>query len=245
MIEAGNPPVCHQEQQMNFKKLSLALALGSCFGAQAATVELVTNGGFESGDLSSWSTTGLGTTGGCPVMGRDWNVSTTGTATGCSAVGAPIEGRYAAYVMNDAGVVGTTFRLSQTIIVPMAVTSATLSFQFSSVSSYGGALRTFFVDVLDSGGASLGTVYNYDVPTTDGSDAWDAVSLDLSALLASQGGSSVTLRFNNFIPEVWTGPAGLGLDAVSLRAEVPEPGAFGLAALALLAAGAASRRRKA
>jgi hypothetical protein len=230
---------------MNFQKLSLALALSSCFAVQAAPVELVTDGGFESGGLSSWSTTGLGTTGTCPSVGRDWNVATTGGATGCSAAGNPIEGRYAAYVMNDGGMAaGMTYRLTQTIIVPMAVTAATFSFQFSSVSGYSGALRTFFVDVLDAGGGNLGTIYNYNVPTSDGSAAWDAVSVDMTSLLASQGGSAVTLRFNNAIPTAWTGPAGLGLDAVSLKAEVPEPGALSLAALALLAAGAATRRRK-
>jgi hypothetical protein len=214
--------------------------------SQAAPVELISNGSFETGDLTSWSTSGLGTVGTCPSQGRDWNVSSDPSATGCSLPGAPIDGAFAAYVMNDGGVDNTVYTLSQSFVVPVGLSSASLSWIDSSVSSYSGASRTLVVELL-KGSTLLSTVSTYVVPFADGDTSWDSHLFDVSSVLAAQQGQTLTLRFSNQIPEVWTGPSGLGLDKASILATVvavPEPDS-----LALLVAGAAVvgawRRRRA
>jgi hypothetical protein len=201
----------------------------------AAPTELISNGSFETGNLTSWSTSGLGTVGNCANVGRDWNVSSSSSATGCALPGAPVDGAFAAYVMNDGGVTATDYTLSQDFVVPVGLTSASLSWFDSSVSNYFGESRSLVVELL-KGSTLLSTVYTYVVPASDDIDSWDNRLFDVSALLSARQGQTLTLRFSNKIPEVWTGPAGLGLDKVSVMAEVaavPEPNA-----LVLLLAGA-------
>ncbi len=231
---------------MFLKSIAAVSLLAASTLANAATFNLVSNGGFETGTLANWSVNAVGNpSGGCPFAGRNWNVSNSGGATGCSAVGNPSEGQYAAYVMND-GLAESTYTLSQDFLVPFNVTSASLAWSDSSVSSYNGALRSLSVG-LYAGNTLLADVYQFNMPLSDFSSAWDARQVDVSALLAAHGGQTLTVRFSNYIPNTWTGPAGLALDNISLTAEaanVPEPGSMALLGLGLMA-GALVRRRKA
>lgn len=223
------------------KKLGLAGLLLSALvvsnSALAAPIELVANGGFETGALGPWTNSGLGASGTCPNANRDWNVSASATATGCRFPANPSGSTFAAYVMND-GTGPLTYQLIQSIFVPLGTTSGALSFDWTSVNGFdaGRTLRALIngTQVFSS--------------STGGNFGWTTVgSIDVSALLAAAAGTSINVEFDNFIPQNWTGPAGLGLDNVSVTAEasVPEPGSIALLAVALLGPALASKRKQA
>ena len=181
--------------------------------ALAVPTELVSNGGFETGALGPWSTSGIAGGGPCPAANQDWNVSNSGAATQCLAVGNPAGSNFAAYVMND-GTGPLTYRLFESLFVPLGTNAGTLSFDWES-NNPSDANRN--LAVLLNGN----TVFN---SSTGGVFGWTPVSVDVTALLAAAAGTNITLEFQNFIPATWTGAAGMGLDNVSIVAQVPEPG---------------------
>ena len=218
---------------MKIKILSALLALAASSTILAAPIQLVTNGGFETGTLSGWTTSGLGTTGTCPSANRDWNVSSSGGATGCVAVANPTNGTYAAYVMGD-GTGPLTYRLFQNIVVPDNVIGGSLSFDWAR---YNFADNDRSLNVLLDG-------INVFSSSTYGQSSWTNVLLDVSAILSAGAGTTMALEFDNYVPRTWTGGAGLGIDRVSVSAAVPEPTTIALLGLGLLGF-AASRRKSA
>jgi PEP-CTERM motif len=208
--------------------VTTALALGA--GSRAEAVQLVTNGGFETGTLAGWTTSGLGS-GSCPSAPQDWNVSSSSN-TGCSGVSNPNSGTYAAYVMND-GPGPLTYQLFQTISDPASIMGGTLSFEWTSANT-SDAGRTLTVSLAGT------TVFNR---STYGDFDWSTVTTDISALLAAHAGTSITLEIDNYIPQTWSGAAGLGLDDVSIVATVPEPATFALLGAAVTGLGLARRRK--
>ena len=200
-----------------------ALAFEQLENRRLLAVDLVTNGSFETGTLSGWSTSGLGTTGTCAMAPRDFNVSNSASSTGCSVVANPANGTYAAYNMMD-GPAGTQYKLFQSISVPTGLTSALLSWKDSDLSFYSGNARTFSVDLFNSSGTTLlGNAFTRSVPNSDGDSAWVPHSVDVTSILQPWVGSSAQLRFTVSIPQTWTGPAGLGVDSISILASVNNP----------------------
>lgn len=227
---------------MFLKPLVAICGLVISAASSASIINLVENGGFETGDLTAWSSSNLGPSGDCGsgLNRTDWNVSTSPTATDCSTPGSPLSGVYAAYMMNDSGVPDTLFTLSQDIFVPTTTTSGNLSWSSSNVSNYIGSPRHFSVDLFSSSGTLLGNVYSLDIPFNDPLAEWDNFSFDISSILTGNVGETITLTFSTYIPETWTGPAGFGLDNVSLNAQtsaVSLPGTLGLIGLGLLVTG--------
>jgi len=217
--------------------------LSTCMSFSASATEMLSNGGFETGDFSSWSAISNGGTGGCSV--NLWSVNATG-AHGCTNNGtvtpAPTSGTYAAYNTFD-GVGGAPFLLSQSFALPSSVSGATLSFLETYNMSHGGLLRTFQIDLFDATNTTF--LANLFSVQPGGSDVlgWTSQSLDVTGLVAAQAGQTVTLRLSNIIPESYTGPAGFGVDDISLDVtSVPEPATFALMGLGL--AGLAFRKKK-
>ena len=208
------------------------LAGFSAFSAQA--VELIVNGGFETGSLSGWTTSGLTSPGSCggSTNAQDWVASNVGTATNCSNPGNPPVGTYAAYNMFDAGK-ALTYRLRQVVQLPSKIQSANLSWQDSIIDSHSTSSqpRVFSVNVLDGTGSNvLGTLYTYNSLGGSTNTGWVSHTVDATTALSALGGQSVILEFSVAIPQVWTGPAGMGLDAVSLNV-VAVPSANGVPSL--------------
>lgn len=169
--------------------------------AFAGPVDLITNGGFESG-FTGWTDT---TTLSRPLCA--WTLN--------SCLGDPpaADGgtHYASNGFDGSG--PGTYTLAQTVAIPAG--TATLSWEDDFWTSYFGTSRTAEVEILDaSGTTTLGTVYSYSAPF-NGFTGWMQHSVDVSAY----AGQTVQVAFVQTIPGNFTGPAGMGIDNVQLLAD--------------------------
>lgn len=218
---------------------------GVCASFSAGAVELVNNGGFETGNFSGWSAVSNGGTSGCGT--NLWTVNATG-AQGCGGTPAPTSGTYAAYNTFD-GVANQPFLLSQSLALPSSVSGATLSFleTYNMRMFQQGTLRTFRVDLYDAANSALLANLFSIQPASNAVIPWTLQSLDVSGAVSALAGQTVTLRFSNIIPQSYTGPAGFGVDNISLdvATAVPEPGVLALMGLGLAGIGFARRKQQA
>lgn len=186
----------------------------------------IVNGSFESG-FTNWVTTDLAIPySALSVRSTGFSFYTTVAAT---------DGTNVAYHGFDGGGPGT-ISISQDVGT-IDLSSAMLTFDYRAGwnMTAGATLDRVFSVVLSpaGGGSAIATfeVLRAQAQTiTDDTGALSA-SIDLSSYV----GTNARISFESYIPEDFTGPAGMQLDNVRLIA-VPEPSSIGLALSGVLAA---------
>lgn len=176
----------------------------------------VVNGGFEAGNLSGWSMgTGTGYV-------DPWLIATV-DEPGWSGDGHPFEGTYYAQNAFD-GEAGQYIDLYQEIAVPSWVNS--LALQWSErlqwdITHNATKAREYSVTIQPMGGGSaLAELYSTTLePMTSGDTGYMTHTVDLLGLAPGIVGKTVRINFHQSIPESYTGPAQIDLDAISLILE--------------------------
>ncbi len=175
----------------------------------APGVQLIVNGGFETGDFSGWTVNSPA--GPCVP----WAVVAAGTGGGPFSSTLPPEGLHDAWNGFDGGG-PVEFTMYQDVAIP-GNTSATLTWKDRvqwSIPNPSSQRRAFRVEIRDPvTSAVLGTAYSfYSTTGATGDTAWQSHQADLS----SYAGSNIRIYFVESIPEFLTGPGQIEIDAVSL-----------------------------
>ncbi len=204
------------------KKFICLLLLGPLFycsnlKGQVPGFDLIQNGSFETGDFTGWNAVDM------PAPFLPWAVSGPGAYGGFGLQNvAPQDGVFAAVNGFDGGGPGF-FTLSQQIFIPPAH-HAELSFNYrlqweSAFRPVNALSRELEVQILDpANNQVLAAPFHTAVgPLIQGPQGiidtgWNNEVLDLSAF----AGMDIILNFSVFIPENFTGPAQMELDAISL-----------------------------
>ncbi|MCA9247159.1 MAG: M36 family metallopeptidase, partial [Planctomycetales bacterium] len=177
------------------------------------------NGSFELGNFTGWTASVSGTPYG------DWTVATAGDGTGFVTPTSPQDGQYDAWNGFD-GDGPLEFTLYQDLTIPVGGRS-TLSWQDRvqwdfTVGGSGAAARQYEVQLRDpNSDAILDTLYSFSTgPQTEnptGDTGWQTHEVDLF----SYGGQTVRLYFWENVPESYTGPGQIEIDAVRFRGKFP------------------------
>ncbi|MDO8281067.1 MAG: HYR domain-containing protein, partial [Thermodesulfovibrionia bacterium] len=174
-----------------------------------AASNLISNGSFESG-FSNWTINdGTGTSG----CNQPWIATTTGSM--CNSVASPIDGTNAAYTAFD-GSGPTAYTMSQQITIPSGFSAANLNWLETYSMNYSNTQRTFSIDLYDATNTVLIANLNSQALPFNGNIPWTPFSTDVTSVITSQIGNTVTLRVSAIVPQTLTGPGAFGFDNVSL-----------------------------
>ncbi len=222
-------------RQMSWMALVSLCVLGVASTAEAAPIQLITNGGFETGggSFTGWTVTNQAGGSG------NWFIQT-GTTSPTSGFPVPAPPGPTHAAMTDQGGPGSHV-LIQSFVVPVGVTSATFSFDrfignragtFSSPSSLNfntNPNQQARVDIL-TGSATPFSVAASDIllnifqtqPGDPATSGYTTQSTNLAAFLAAHSGETLQLRFAETDNQFFFN---FGVDNVSLLATsaVPEP----------------------
>ncbi len=226
----------------------MAAAMGFAVSAHATPVNLLTNGGFETGDFTGWTASiQPGSNGSVAVVNNGGAAPFFGTLPLNAAGGSYV----AATGQNGPG----SYSLTQSFTVAPGTSDVTVSFDLF-VNAFAGFASTdpnrdfnvspnenAQVDILTgsanpfttAAGDIIATLYG---PSTSGANPWTTFNQDLGALAAG----TYQIRFaetdnqSNF---------NLAVDNVSVLATVPEPLSISVLGMGLAALGLVRRRKSA
>lgn len=198
----------------------LALVLIAISPINVSAAELVTNGGFETGDFTGWTTL---ETGG-PLV--PWTVVDASDGGSWFPPYSPQEGTYEATNGFD-GAGPMEFIMYQDVTIPAGVTTFSwmerIQWDFT-LGATATQARIFEVQVHDLSTGDIEIVYSFStgIQNPTGDTGWQSHNVDVSSF----AGSTVSLYFVETIPEDYTGPAQFEIDAISLinqpSADIPE-----------------------
>jgi hypothetical protein len=195
------------------------LATAGLLAPAARSAELITNGGFETGNFTGWTPTNAAN----PWI--NWNVSGPGAGGGFIPVPvatSPPQGVRVAW-QGIAANAGSPFTLDQTVTIPPAATASIMwrhRFQMNLSEFCGGSGEpacgnaVYSVQVLNTSNTVLQTLYTITAPGAANTDTgW---RLNLRSLNAFAG-QTIKIRFITTVSITWAGPGQLEVDAVSIQ----------------------------
>lgn len=219
------------------KKMKKIVYLFVCLFVSSANATLINNGSFETGDFTGWTTQDLS----IPFFPQQ--VVGSGVSPGFGFFSSsPTDGQFAAVNGFDGNGPGT-ISLSQDITV---TSQSTILFDYRAawnMLNFGGSTinRIFDVNIETAGGGA--NLANFSILTaTAGTAVLDTTDLLGSIDLSSFIGQTVSLNFDWYVPQNFTGPAFFQLDNIR-STSVPEPSILALFGLGLAGIGL-SRRKK-
>jgi hypothetical protein len=221
--------------------MGAAVVLGAALIASSATAatELVTNGGFETGNLTGWNA-GYTPAGNSVCCMSFQSTGGSKVQTSGSNLGSAIGGSYSAYGDWDGGDgvspidynLATDFFVRQSLTKTSDVTDATLSFQFKVAGgayasylgdpNYGATIqkRNVTANFLSGDLSSSTNLYTYERDLMTGSEAFTTptftVTLDVTAAYNTLADGSFYLDFGRHVPQYFTGAGYFAMDNVSL-----------------------------
>lgn len=201
--------------------VAIVVAAATLGVGSASASDLMTNGSFETGDFTGWTTTDPNDD--CDLAGV-WTVLSSPSSDWCFSGFAPnwptdisaVDGSYFADVTWDGD--GTSdAMLSQTVSIPGPKSRVTLSWSDNTSwdLTFGATQpRVEYVDILNGGGSAVLRSYRIERlrAGSNGSTGWVTHTLRLSRY----AGQTVQIRFRLTIPEAFVGPGNFALDNVTL-----------------------------
>ncbi len=186
-------------------------------------VELITNGGFETGNFSGW--TALNNSGGW----KNWAVSPSGAGgnEGGSFVPVPnstvvIEGTRNAW-HGVTGNANSPYLLYQDISIPVGFNvrftwADRYQMNYTQFCTTNCGTATYTVEILNTSNVLLQTLYTVTTPTnTNSNTGW----VNHIANLTAYQGQTIRIRFRAFVSVILAGPGQLEIDAVSVQTLQP------------------------
>lgn len=183
------------------------------------SAELVTNGGFETGNFSGWTATNAAS------AWRLWTVSASGFGGNDGGVFVPVpnatsvqQGSFNAWNGVTAGT-NQSFTLTQNVTLPAGFLIRMTwmdryQMNHTQFCTTNCGTAQYFVEILNTSNVLLQTLYTVTTPTnTNSNTGWVNHVVDLSAF----AGQTIRLRFRTLVSLDLRGPGQVEIDAVSVQ----------------------------